>query len=131
MTTKERYTANYKPGRAPLRPVTCLAEFIEAVSIGADIFKGEPHTTVEWCSENGGSDFEVLSRMGWRCSTDYPRYGIYPFTVWSPFTEENRARCFECGATADQTTLTVANDGNRECVDEAACAERCRRARER
>lgn len=39
--------------------------------------------------------------------------------------------CFECGASENQSILTIANDGNHQCADESACADRCRETRER
>ena len=39
--------------------------------------------------------------------------------------------CFECGASESQSILTIANDGNHQCADESACADRCRETRER
>lgn len=91
MTTKDRYLASYTPGIPLRRPIECLADFIEAAVAGADIFRGDPAATVSWHSTDGGADFEVLNRLGWKCGTDYPRYGLYPFTVWSPFTEQHEA----------------------------------------
>lgn len=38
-------------------------------------------------------------------------------------------QCFECDATGATAPLKLANDGNWECEDEVACAERCEKQR--
>lgn len=66
------------------RGVSSLADFLEAVKGGEDVWGGSPTKAVSWLTLNGSSEYDVLTGLGWSAGSDYGSYGMEWMFVYSP-----------------------------------------------
>lgn len=81
--TPDRYLRSYRPG-SYARPINSVADFLEAVAAGEDIWDGGNRHSISYSSMTGGKDYMVLSSLGWSAGADYGSYGSEDMFVYNP-----------------------------------------------
>ena len=64
--------------------IESLADFLEAVGDGKDLWNGGTTHSVSWQTENGSGEYEALKALGWSACADYGSYGMEWMYVYSP-----------------------------------------------
>jgi hypothetical protein len=86
--TPERYLRSYRPG-SYTRSINNLADFLEAVAAGEDLWDGGNRHSVTYSSMNGSGDYQALKALGWSAGADYGSYGLECMYVYSPHPSSN------------------------------------------
>lgn len=82
MTTRDRFLERRIPGTSAR--VESLADFLEAVTAGKDLWNGTLTATVSWQTDNGSGEYAALKTLGWSAGADYGSYGLEWIFVYSP-----------------------------------------------
>lgn len=82
MTTRDRFLAQVQPGTSAR--VESLADFLEAVGAGKDLWNGGATHSVSWLTDNGTGEYEALKALGWSAGADYGSYGMDWMYVYNP-----------------------------------------------
>ena len=82
MTTRHRFLAQVQPGTSAR--VESLADFLEAVRAGKDLWNGGTTREVAWLTDNASAEYEALKALGWSSGGDYGSYGMEWIFVDSP-----------------------------------------------
>lgn len=82
MTTRDRFLTRVQPGTSAR--VDSLADFLEAVGAGKDLWNGGSTQAVSWLTDNGTAEYNALKALGWSAGADYGSYGMEWMYVYSP-----------------------------------------------
>lgn len=85
MTTRDRFLERLQPGTSAR--VESLADFLDAVGAGKDLWNGGTTRAVSWQTANGSGEYEALKALGWSSGGDYGSYGMEWVFVYNPHPE--------------------------------------------
>lgn len=83
MTTPDEFMSRRRSD-GYCRGVSSLADFLEAVKGGEDVWGGSSTKAVSWLSPNGAAEYDQLKSLGWSAGSDYGAYGCDWMYVYSP-----------------------------------------------
>lgn len=84
MTTKSRYLTHYKPGKESRKEIKSLADFLEAVHNGEDLWSSGNRHEISWWTDSSFSEYQALNALGWGVASDYDSYEGDWIYVYSP-----------------------------------------------
>lgn len=82
MTTPDRFLTRLQPGTSAR--VESLADFLEAVGAGKDLWNGGSTGAVSWSTDNSTGEYTTLKTLGWSAGADYGSYGMDWMSVYNP-----------------------------------------------
>lgn len=81
--TPQRYLQNYCPGSFSSN-IESLADFLQAVANGEDLWDGGNKHAVYYSTMNGSGEYQALKALGWSAGSDYGRYGCEDMFIYNP-----------------------------------------------
>jgi len=83
--TPERYLLNYRANYTSAH-IESLADFLQAIANGEDLWDGGKKDAVSYSSVNGSGDYAALTALGWSAGGEYGSYGTMWMSVYNPHT---------------------------------------------